>query len=347
MRQIIVILILISVLCVPVSATEPTAPPAPKSALPYMPQEQESFGEGLFYILKTAFTKLKPEFAEASKIVLSVIVVVLLISILQTITEFSQNTVQLTGAVIIGILLLSPINTLVHLGSETIVELTDYSKLLLPVMTSAMAAHGGITSSSAIYTGTVAFNALLTTVISKIMIPALYIFLCICIANSAIQNDTLKRIKSFIKWAMTWALKIVLYVFTGYMSITGVVSGAVDASALKATKLTISGAVPVIGNILSDASETILISSSIVKNSAGLYGIFAVIAVCIGPFLHIGLQYILLKISGGVCGVFGYKPLNSLVEDFSTGMGFILAITGSVCIMLLISLVCFMRGIGI
>ena len=135
--------------------------------------------------------------------------------------------------------------------------------------------------------------------------------------------------------------------FTGYISITGVVSGAVDASALKATKLTISGVVPVIGNILSDASETILISSSVIKNSAGLYGIFAVIAVCIGPFLHISLQYILLKIAGGVCGIFGYKPLCSLVDGFSTGMGFVLAMTGSVCIMLLISLVCFLRGIGI
>ena len=347
MKIILVILILSSVLCIPVSGIPPTAPPAPESALPYMPQEQDSFGEGLIYIIKTAFMKLKPEFADASKIVLSVIIVVLLISILQTITEFSQNTIQLTGSVIIGILLLSPINALVHLGSDTILELTNYSKLLLPVMTSAMAAQGGITSSSAIYIGTVVFNALLTTVISKIMIPALYIFLCICIANSAIQNDTLNRIKTFIKWAITWALKIVLYVFTGYISITGVVSGAVDASALKATKLTISGVVPVIGNILSDASETILISSSVIKNSAGLYGIFAVIAVCIGPFLHISLQYILLKIAGGVCGIFGYKPLCSLVDGFSTGMGFVLAMTGSVCIMLLISLVCFLRGIGI
>ena len=125
------------------------------------------------------------------------------------------------------------------------------------------------------------------------------------------------------------------------------VSGAVDASALKATKLTISGIVPVIGNILSDASETILISSSIVKNTAGIYGIFAVIAVCIGPFLHIGVQYVLLKITGGICGIFGYKPFSRLIEDFSTGMGFVLAMTGTVCIMLLISLVCFLRGIGL
>lgn len=347
MKNFIIIIVVLSILCIPVSAAEYVAPQAPESAQQYMPQDHNSFGEGLLFIVKQALLKLKPEMANALKICISVVGVVLLISILQTISDPSQNVIRLTGAAAIGILLLSPINTLVHLGSHTITELTDYSKLLLPVMTSAMAAHGGITLSSAIYSGTVVFNALLTTAISKIIIPALYIFLCICIANTAIQNDTLNKIKTFIKWIMTWVLKIILYVFTGYISITGVVSGAVDASALKATKLTISGIVPVIGNILSDASETILISSSIIKNTAGIYGIFAVIAVCIGPFLHIGVQYILLKITGGICGIFGCKPFSSLVEDFSTGMGFVLAMTGTVCIILLISLVCFLRGIGL
>lgn len=347
MKNFIIIIVVLGMLCIPVSAAEYVAPQAPESAQPYMPQDYDSFGQGLFYVLKQALIKLKPEIANALKICISVVGVVLLISILQSISEPSQNVIRLTGAAAIGILLLSPINTLVYLGSDTITELTDYSKLLLPVMTSAMAAHGGITVSSAIYSGTVIFNALLTTAISKIIIPALYIFLCICIANTAIQNDTLNKIKTFIKWLMTWVLKIILYVFTGYISITGVVSGAVDASALKATKLTISGIVPVIGNILSDASETILISSSIVKNTAGIYGIFAVIAVCIGPFLHIGAQYVLLKITGGICGIFGYKPFSRLIEDFSTGMGFVLAMTGTVCIMLLISLVCFLRGIGL
>ena len=42
------------------------------------------------------------------------------------------------------------------------------------------------------------------------------------------------------------------------MSITGVISGTVDAAALKAAKIGISGAVPVVGNIFADATETIV-----------------------------------------------------------------------------------------
>ena len=152
--------------------------------------------------------------------------------------------------------------------------------------------------------------------------------------------------RNSVKWMMTWCLKWTLYIFTGYISITGVISGTVDSSALKAAKLTISGVVPVVGGILSDASETILVSAGVMKSAAGVYGILAVLAICAGPFVKIGVQYLLLKLSAAVCNMFGYKPAVSLVQDFSTGMGFALAMVGSVCILLLVSLVCFMKGMS-
>lgn len=347
MKRLIFMLLIIFTLTLPVSAAEYTAPLAPESAQPYMPLENETFSEGLWYIIKTALSKVRPELIDTSGLCFSVIIVTLLISILHTVTELSENVIRLIGVVGIGTILFSPLNSMIHLGSETIIELSDYSKLLLPIMTTTMAAQGSITASSSIYTSTALFVAILTNLISKIIIPALYIFLCLCIAGSAIPQDVLKKAKNFVKWGMTWALKIVLYVFTGYISISNIVSGAVDSSTVKAAKLTISGVVPVVGNIISDATETILISAGVIKNSIGIYGIFAILSVCIGPFIHIGIQCILLRISGLICNMFGYKPLSLLIDDFSTGMGYVLAMTGTVCIMLLISLVCFLRGIGL
>ena len=176
--------------------------------------------------------------------------------------------------------------------------------------------------------------------------PALYIYLCLSVAGCATENETVKTAQGFVKWLITWSLKWVLYIFTGYISITGVVSGTVDASALKAAKITLTGVVPVVGNILSDATETILISAGVMKNAAGVYGIFAILALCVSPFVKIGVQYILLKLTGAACSVFGYKPAGSLIKDFSAAMGLVLAMTGTVCVLLLVSLVCYMRGMG-
>ena len=174
-----------------------------------------------------------------------------------------------------------------------------------------------------------------------------YIFLAFSIGCSAIGEDILKRLRDFLKWLVSWCLKIVLYVFTGYITITGIVSGTTDQMALKAAKLTISGAVPVVGGILSDASEAVLVSAGLVKNAVGVYGLIAIAAIAMGPFLRIGVQYLLLKLTAAVCGVFGNKKTTELVGDFSSAMGILLAMTGAVCLILLISMVCFMKGVGI
>ena len=173
-----------------------------------------------------------------------------------------------------------------------------------------------------------------------------YVFLALSVANSALGQDMLKQMKDLVKWLMTWTLKIVLYIFTGYMSITGVVSGSADAAALKATKLTISGMVPVVGSILSDASEAVLVGADLVRSAAGIYGLLAVIALWIGPFVRIGVQYLLLKLTAGVCGTLQFKRATDLVQSFSTAMGLLLGMTGTISVMLLVSTVCFMRGVG-
>ncbi|MBR5022171.1 MAG: stage III sporulation protein AE [Oscillospiraceae bacterium] len=346
MRKFIIFLLLTLFLIQPVSANGLTAPSAPESAQRYMPSEQQTFADGLWYIVKSAVSALQPELANASGICLSLIAIVLLVSILSSFSESSAGVFRLVVAVVIGLLLLEPTNSLISLGTKAVTELSEYGKLMIPVMSAAVAAQGGATTSAALYTGTILFITLLTTFITRFIIPALYIYLCLCVANCALEQDMLKKVRDFIKWLITWSLKWVLYIFTGYISITGVISGTVDASALKAAKIGISGTVPVVGSILSDAAETILVSAGVMKNTAGVYGIFAVLAVCIGPFVRIGAHYLLLKMTSAVSSIFGHKPSAELIQDFSTGMGFALAMTGTVGMLLLISLVCYMKGMG-
>ena len=347
MRKCFVVVILLCCIILPVNATEFNAPVAPESAQLYMPNAQETFGQGLWHIIKTAVSVIGPSLTDAAGTCLSVVVIVVLVCILKTLQNDSSLAIRMTGSVVVGILLLEPVSSMMSLGANTVQEISDYSKLLLPVMTAALAAQGGTTTSAALYTGTAFFNALLTTIISKIIIPAVYIYLALCVANSALEQDLLKKVRDNVKWVMTWLMKWTLYFFTGYLSITGVVSGAVDASVLKAAKIGISGAVPVVGGILSDATETILVSAGLMKNAAGIYGIFAVLSICVGPFVKIGLQYLLLKLTSAITDTLDCKPVASLVQSFSTGMGFVLAMTGSVCALLLVSLVCFMKGVGL
>ncbi|MBR7123179.1 MAG: stage III sporulation protein AE [Oscillospiraceae bacterium] len=310
-----------------------------------MPDEQSTFSADLWYIIKNAIAKLQPNFSAAIKTCVSLIGIVLIISVASSFNGAGKQTVELVGTISVSILLMQSSNLLIRLGVSTIQQISEYAKLLLPVMTSAMAAEGAITTSAALYTGTVLFNTLLSSAITRLIIPMVYIYIVLSIVHSAIGEELIERIRDFIKWLMTWSLKIAVYLFTGYIGITGVISGTADAVSVKAAKLALSGLVPVIGNIISDASETILISAGVMKNAVGVYGLLAIIALCIGPFLQIGMQYLLLKISGAVCSTIGTNKQVKIIDDFTSVMGFLLGMTGTVCLIHLISTVCIMKGV--
>lgn len=346
MRKLVIFLALALLFAMPVSALDLSAPTVPESAKEFMPSSQESFGQGLLEVLRDALMQIRPDLKEASAVCLGVIAAAMIVSVVRTFPGMPQKVTDLAGIIAASGLLLQSAGSLINLGVETVSEISEYGKLLLPVMTTAMAAQGGVTASAALYTGTALFDTLLSTLVSKLLTPMIYLFLALAAAGSALEEDMLKKLKGSMKWLMTWSLKTILYVFTGYISITGVVSGTTDAAALKAAKLTISGAVPVVGGILSDASEAVLVSAGTVKNAVGIYGLFAIIAIWIGPFLKIGAHYLLLKATGAVCSVFGSKQISQLIEDFSAAMGILLGMTGAVCLMLLISMVCYMKGVG-
>lgn len=344
MRRFLALILLLPLLIIPVSGTEIEPPEVPESGEIYMPEDTESFGEAVWQIMITATEHLWSEIKIASSTSFSILAILLLVSFLSTVSTQAGSAVHLAGVLLIGLLLLSPAQSLITLGLNTVRELTDYGKLLLPVLTTALAAQGGIQSSVTIYVGTTLFSSVLSTIIHAVITPLLHIFLCICLLKSIIDEDIISKISKFIKWLITWSLKISLYVFLGYISISGVISGTADASAVRAVKLTISGMVPIVGGIISEASETILVSTGIVKNMAGVYGALAIIAVFIGPFLKIGVQYMLLKITAALSGVFDTKQEANLLNDYSSAMGMLLAMTGTVSLFLLVGVICAMKG---
>ena len=235
---------------------------------------------------------------------------------------------------------------MIGLGVSTVRSLSDYGKLLLPIMTAAMAAGGGVTGATALYAGTALFDMLLGVAISKMLVPLVYVFLVLAIAAAATDSERLGKLRDLTKSFTAWTLKILIYIFTGYIAITGVISGNADATALKVTKLTMSGMIPVVGGILADASETVLVSAGVMKNAVGTYGLLAVLSVWISPFVQIGVQYLLLKLTAALCATFGAKQPSKLVEQFSGAVGLLLGMTATMCLLLLVSTVCFMRGVG-
>lgn len=346
MKQCAILLILFSIFIMPVKAVSIEAPKVPASGEDYMPETIPSLGDALKAMAEKTLTRLQPEFASAMKTGMALFAAAILLFAVSVGKGVGKIPLKPVGAAVAGSLLLRDSQNMIRLAADTIQEMTDYGKLLFPVLTTAMAAQGGMTTSTALYGGTMVLDILLGNFLSGVLLPAVYVFLAFSVATAVTGEKLLKRMGDFVKNGVSWSLKILLTAFTSYMSITGVVSGTTDAAALKATKVTISSVIPVVGNILSDASEAVLVSTGVLRNAAGVYGILAMLAVFLAPFGKIGLQYLILKASASLCSLFDAGGLEEVVEDVSTAMGLLLAMTGSACLLLLISTVCFLKEVG-
>lgn len=346
MTKVLVTIITIFLLVLPAEAQEISAPEVPQSGSSIMPHNTDSFADGLRELIQNATHQVQPELKAAAKAASKIIFSIFLFSLLSVLSEKQAVSVSIAGTVTISAAIFQEANTLIEFAANTVWEICEYGKLLCPVLTTALAAQGAMTSSATLYTGTVIFLTLLNTLVSRWIIPLVYFHLIFATANCALGDELLKKFADAIKNILQWLLKTILIIFTTYMTVTGTVSGMTDVAAIKAAKLTMSTVVPVVGGILSDASESVLVGMGVIKNTAGVYGILATLAVFLGPFIKVGVQYLMLKLTALICSLFPGKNFSGLSEDFSSAMGLLLAMVAVSCILVLISTVCFLKGIG-
>ena len=349
-RKLLILLLLLPLLALSAGASQTMDEveiELPAEAQAYMPDSENGFLSGLLEVLQKAFLAVVPGLRESVAVCAGVLAATILCALFQAgDTGLRTPTANLLGAAAIGALLLRQTDVLIRQGLETIQAISDFGKLLLPVMSASLVASGGSVTASALYLGTALFDSVLSSLISKLLAPLLYLFLALSLGSAAIGGCMLGRMRDFFKNVITWGLKGILSVFSAYMAITGVVSGSADATAVKLTKMTISGMVPVVGGILSDATETVLVGASAVRSTAGVTGLLAVLALTAVPFLELVMQYLLLKLTSALCGVVGTPEHGAVTEGFAQAMGLILAMVGTGCLLQLISIVCFMKGVG-
>jgi stage III sporulation protein AE len=95
----------------------------------------------------------------------------------------------------------------------------------------------------------------------------------------------------------------------------------------------------VVGSIIADASETVLAGASILRNAIGIFGLLAVIATCILPFLRLGANYLLYKAAAGLSGAIADSRITKLVNAVSTAFGMMMGLVGATAMMLFISII--------
>lgn len=256
-----------------------------------------------------------------------------------------KEMVRFGTAVSVSAVAISNVNSFIGLGVETLYRLSDYSKALLPVMCTAATSAGAFTSAAAKYAATALFLDVLIGLATNLIMPLISIYLVSVVANAILEKDRLGNVSKLLKWACTTSLTLLVTGFVAYLGMAGLISGKADQMAARVTKTALGTALPVVGGILADTAETLVAGAGILRNAVGIFGLLAVAAVCLLPFLKLGLHYLVYKGTAAFAEALADKRLAELISDVGTAFGMVLALVGAGGIMLFVSVISSMKAV--
>ena len=303
--------------------------------------------QGLTGLLNSAAGQLRVLFQAGLSTAVKLTAVVLLCALAQG-AQGEGGEVQavtIAGALAITALTMTDMAVMIGLGRDTLGKMEAFSQLLLPVVAVLTAATGGITGAAARQGATVFFSQLLMLAMDRLLVPLIYAYVAVNCAHAAVGNPGLKKVGELIKNTATTILTALLVAFVGYLTASGAIAGSVDAAAVKTAKMAISRAIPVVGGILADASESVLAGAGALRGTVGAVGMLVVLAMCLTPFLRLGVQYIVYRGTAAVCASIVQPQLSGLIEAISSAFGLVLGMTGAGALVLLVSLVSAVKAV--
>lgn len=194
-------------------------------------------------------------------------------------------------------LLAAPVLQLTTEFCSRIATWRSYLVSFIPVYAAVLSASGQPTG-AALYGGF--FLTLVTALancLEQLAEPLLRCFLAVAAAGAISGSSEAAAVSGFLGNALQKAVKLAASAFTIILGMQRFFSASVDAAALKAGKA-LGSTVPVIGQTLTAAAESILAAGAVLKAGLG----FAVVAVIGAEFLPFYLRTLLnlICIEGGV-----------------------------------------------
>ena len=244
--------------------------------------------------------------------------------------------VPMAGALAITLAAAGSVKTMMGLGQETVEELNTFSKALLPTLSAAVAASGGIVSASVRQVATIFFVVLLS-LIRGLLLPLVYFYVAAAAADAMLPQRRLAGISRAIRKGTVWLLTGALALFTLYLTVSGAAAGSADTVTARLARSAV-GVLPVVGSILADAADSVLAGAGAVKNTVGAAGLLAVLAVCLLPLVRLGVQYLVYKAAAFLAGILGAEQLTGLIDALGGAFGLIFGMTGACGLLLLISI---------
>ncbi|ENQ3104327.1 stage III sporulation protein AE [Bacillus cereus] len=318
----------------------------------YLPESQKgSFmefvkGEKEFSIKEWMIGLLKYLFHELvsnGKLLGTLIMLTIFSALLQSLqSAFAKSSVgKIADAVVYMVLIVFALNSfyvVMTYTRETIQTMIDFILALLPILLALIATGGGVVSVSFFHPIIVFLMNTSGMLMNYIVLPLLLLATILSIVSTMSDQYKVTKLSKLLQNVSVSVIGIFLTIFLGVLSVQGTATAVADGIAVKTAKFVTGNFIPVVGRMFTEAADTVLSASALLKNTVGIVGVVILLLIVAFPAIQIFCIAFIYKFAAAVLQPVGGGAIIQCLDIIGRSIIYVFACLAIVSFMFFLSI---------
>nr|WP_307328198.1 stage III sporulation protein AE [Evansella vedderi] len=301
--------------------------------------KQFSIGEWINGFIRFLFHEI---FANGVLLGTLVLLAVFSMILAQLQQAFEKHTIsKVAYAITYMVLLIIALNSFrvaMDFAQSTIEVMSNFMVSLVPLLLVLMASSGSVTS-VALFHPIIMFLVHTSGIfVQYIVLPLIFLSTLLSIVSTMTEHYKVTKLADFIRNIAVGSLGVFLTVFLGVLSVQGATAAVADGIAIRTAKFVTGNFVPVVGRMFTDAADTVMGASVLLKNTVGVVGLVILLLICIFPALKVLAIAVIYTFTSAILQPLGGGPIIQCLSIIGKSMLFVFGALAAVSLMFFLSI---------
>lgn len=302
-------------------------------------EKQFSFKLWFSGMFKFAFQ----EFIMNGKLLGSLILLTIFSMFLQTLqNSFEQSSIsKVAYAIVFMVLMIIALNSFhvaINYSMDAINTMISFILALIPLLLALIASSGGLISAAFFHPVILFLMNLSGVFIQYVVLPMLFLSALLSIVSTLTEHYKVTQLANLLRNWSIGLLGLFLTVFLGVISVQGASTAITDGVTIRTAKFITGNFIPVIGRIFTDATDTVISASVLLKNTVGIAGVAILILIAAFPAIKIVMIAFTYKFAAAILQPLGGGPVISCLDIISKSVIYVFAALAIVSLMFFLSI---------
>ena len=251
------------------------------------------------------------------------------------------NLVFFVAYAAVVLIVVGSVTDLIKMVGNTLDIIKAQVDLVFPIILTLMVTGGASTSASIYQPGVAVLSSGVMQIFIWVVMPLFIVSMAFSVVSHLAPQTKLDKFVSFFNSLFKWIIGICFTVFLSFMAIQGITAGSFDSISIRATKMTMSGYIPIVGGYMSQGFDLMMASAVLIKNAVGLSGILLLLGLVLAPIVKIVVFSLAIKLAAAVTQPIGDSRISNFLTTINKSFGMLVACLLGVAFMYLVILALF------